>query len=249
MIYIFVAILTLWISQTSSTTLKNLGKFVEGTGNKLKCDLKDGCKQSTFNCIADKSCTVTCDVEAACDNLIINGGDAKSIDVTCSETACKEIVVNGAGVGDVSVSCSGKDSCQGGDTSITCGNGKCNLECILSETSCIDIMVDASSASEFECVDGSVGSTGYCQQIGEIIRGGAPAKEEEGLFSDIDNDYAGQREVNIEISFGKRVSTMISVMASLMMILSMVGLVYFYCYKGKERNKVTFDHQSSITQL
>eukprot|EP01083_Nonionella_stella_P294713 1001739_1 len=74
----------------------------------LNCGQKeDACKESTLNCREGDPCIIQCTETATCsDYVIINAQKAK----------------------DVTVICEGIDACKKG-IDITCGTGKCSLQC------------------------------------------------------------------------------------------------------------------------
>jgi len=127
--------------------------------------VKDAAKDATLSCGSSAQCTVNCVGESAC------AGDT-------------EILADGA-TAKLTVRCYGKDACKG-DTLIDCGSVKlCSLTCT-DETSCDNIIVDASKASFFEC-------TGLCNAIGRI-KTSAAAKSVGALAEGITADGEAEDE-------------------------------------------------------
>eukprot|EP01084_Bolivina_argentea_P233438 393182_1 len=129
----------------------------------LNCIGENICSNDLLICSSDVDCDINCQYDNSCDDAIILGRSSTQINLDCFDgnRSCIDITLIPQLAQNVTITCDGDYGCL--DAIFKCGSGVCILNC-LSDTACMGISIDITSASSFECIGGT-----NCDQIGNVI--------------------------------------------------------------------------------
>jgi len=116
----------------------------------IQCISPDACKDSFLLCPVHHHCILICS-HTACDKVHVTAPIGHDFTVECDgDSSCMNAIFVASEARDVSYSCGGADSCKGAMTTLNCGTGSCDVQC-LGDVSCGAAVIVPGAAAIFKC--------------------------------------------------------------------------------------------------